>query len=165
MSDKSFTFNFYGNVGQNIANVEKMEVHMDKDGKIQVMNAENITTPTVQPAQSQQPTALNKVDAAIKAVFDSNLCESADWIAVTRLLQERGLKQPNGLPYDAARINEICGQEVTSANSISRSIMNERIGGRYPNWTIRSGCNTREMPNKLRHYNAIAKIVADILDN
>ena len=165
MSEEKFEFHFHAPVGQNIAKVENMTVHMDKDGKIQVMSADNIAAQTTHPTQPQQPTALNKVDAAIKAVFDSNLCESADWIAVTRLLQERGLKQPNGLPYDAARINEICGQEVTSANSISRSIMNERIGGRYPNWTIRSGCNTREMPNKLRHYNAVAKIVADILDN
>lgn len=36
----TFVFNFHGNVGQNIANVERMEVHMDKDGQIQVMNSE-----------------------------------------------------------------------------------------------------------------------------
>ncbi len=45
MSD-SFTFNFNGPVGQNIAKVDKMIVNMDKDGKIQVMNADNIEMPT-----------------------------------------------------------------------------------------------------------------------
>ncbi len=43
MSENKFEFHFHGNVGQNIANVEHMEVHMDKDGNIQVMNAENLS--------------------------------------------------------------------------------------------------------------------------
>ena len=52
MSEKNFTFNFHGNVGQNIANVEEMEVHMDKDGQIQVMNAEQIAAPEEKPVES-----------------------------------------------------------------------------------------------------------------
>ena len=66
MSENNFTFNFHGNVGQNIANVEKMEVHMDKDGNIQVMNAESIDTTTAQMdtpqpvEQKQVPTSAPK---------------------------------------------------------------------------------------------------------
>lgn len=59
MSDKHFTFNFNAPVGQNIANVEKMDVHLDKDGNIQVMNAETVessTVPTETPQQAEQPT-------------------------------------------------------------------------------------------------------------
>ena len=44
MGDKNFTFNFNAPVGQNIANVEHMDVHLDKDGQIQVMNAEQVST-------------------------------------------------------------------------------------------------------------------------
>lgn len=50
MSD-SFTFNFNGPVGQNIAKVDKMIVNMDKEGKIQVMNADSIEMPTDNPAE------------------------------------------------------------------------------------------------------------------
>lgn len=52
MSD-SFTFNFNGPVGQNIAKVDKMIVNMDKDGKIQVMNADNIEMPTKNPIEQK----------------------------------------------------------------------------------------------------------------
>lgn len=37
--------NFNAPVEQNIANVEHMDVHMDKDGQVQVMNAEQVATP------------------------------------------------------------------------------------------------------------------------
>lgn len=65
MSENKFEFHFHGNVGQNIANVEHMEVHMDKDGNIQVMNAEQVATgqkddettpaPTSAPAKPRGP--------------------------------------------------------------------------------------------------------------
>ena len=117
---------------------------------------------------SQENTAATqkecKIDAAIKAVFEKNICESPDWVAVVRLLQERGLKQPNGLPYDAAYINNVCGQTVTSNSSIARSVMNDKIGGRHPNWIIRSGTESREIPKILALYNQIADIVVGILD-
>ncbi len=67
MSDKHFTFNFNAPVGQNIANVEKMEVHMDKDGNNQVMNAESIGTTTAktetpQQIEQQAPTSIPEAD-------------------------------------------------------------------------------------------------------
>ena len=162
MSENKFEFHFHAPVGQNIANVEHMDVHVGKDGKVQVMNAEQLT------ASSEHATSpdkeISKVDAAIKAVFDANICESPDWVAVTRLLQERNLRQDNGLQYDADYINKICGQDVTSSNSISRSFMTYNVGGRYPNWVVKQGADTRETPNKMRRYMNIAKIVADILD-
>lgn len=55
MSKNSFTFNFNAPVGQNIANVEHMEVHMDKDGNIQVMNAEQVATGQTQPVPTPEP--------------------------------------------------------------------------------------------------------------
>ena len=60
MSD-SFTFNFNGPVGQNIAKVDKMIVNMDKDGKIQVMNAGNIEMQNNQ--ESMEPITKEEIDA------------------------------------------------------------------------------------------------------
>lgn len=44
MSEKKFEFHFHAPVAQNIANVEHMDVHLDKDGQVQVMNAEKVET-------------------------------------------------------------------------------------------------------------------------
>ena len=67
MSDKHFTFNFNAPVGQSIANVEQMDVHLDKDGDIQVMNAESIgsttaKTETPQQIEQQAPTSIQEAD-------------------------------------------------------------------------------------------------------
>ena len=55
MSENKFEFHFHGNVGQNIANVEHMEVHMDKDGNIQVMNAGQVSTEQKHHAPTPDP--------------------------------------------------------------------------------------------------------------
>lgn len=124
---------------------------------------------SMQAAQSNQEKSTqsqmdNKADAAIKAVFEANMCKSPDWVAVVRLFQERGLKQTNGLPYDADYINSVCGQTVTSDSSIKRAVMNDKIGGRYPGWYVKSGEESREMPQIFALYNQIAGIVTGILD-
>jgi len=58
-----FEIHFHDKVGQNINNVEYMDVHLDKDGNIQVMNAESIGTTTAktetpQPVEQQAPTSI-----------------------------------------------------------------------------------------------------------
>lgn len=153
-----FEIHFHDKVEQNINNVEHMDVHLGKDSKFQVMNAEGIYKHL---GQTPQPS--NKADAAILAAFDSGICESPDWCVVLRLFQERNIKRPNNLPYDAQYINELCGQEVTNARSISRAFMTDSIEGKYPNWRVKAGYETRESPNLLRHYYEIAKIVVDVL--
>lgn len=65
MSEKNFTFNFNAPVGQNIANVERMDVHMDKDGNIQVMNAEQLSAQpenTLQQVEQRTPTSIPEED-------------------------------------------------------------------------------------------------------
>lgn len=64
MSENKFEFHFHAPVGQNIANVQQMDVHL-KDGQIQVMNAESIGTPntpteTPQPVEKQAPTSIQE---------------------------------------------------------------------------------------------------------
>lgn len=65
MSEKNFTFNFNAPVGQSIANVERMEVYMDKDGNLQVMNAEQLSAQsetTPQQVEQRTPTSIPEED-------------------------------------------------------------------------------------------------------
>ncbi len=57
-----FEIHFHAPVGQNINNVEHMDVHVGKDGKVQVMNAEQVTTDS-KPTEETKNTllALDKV--------------------------------------------------------------------------------------------------------
>lgn len=62
-----FEIHFHDKVGQNINNVEHMDVHLDKDGNIQVMNAESIGTTTAktetpQQIEQQAPTSIPEAD-------------------------------------------------------------------------------------------------------
>lgn len=45
---------------------------------------------------------------------------------------------------DAEYINRICGKNVTTANSLSRSLIFTKITGEYPNWSVRSSEQNRE---------------------
>lgn len=105
------------------------------------------------------------VDRGILAVFKSGICDSADWAAVVKILEERNLVQKSAYESDASRINETCGVNVTNANSIARSVCMSKIKGTYPNWEIRTGEETRETPNKLKHYMRIAGIFVNVLDS
>lgn len=59
-----FEIHFHDKVGQNINNVEHMDVHLDKDGNIQVMNAESIGTPTA-PTETPQQVAPQSTPTSI----------------------------------------------------------------------------------------------------
>lgn len=48
-----FNFNFHGNVGQQIGNVEHMEVHFDKDMQMHVANVEEMSAPSLHPAAQE----------------------------------------------------------------------------------------------------------------
>lgn len=50
-----FNFNFHGNVGQQIGNVEHMEVHFDKDMQMQVSNVEEMSGADIKTAGGAAP--------------------------------------------------------------------------------------------------------------
>lgn len=158
-----FEIHFHAPVGQNINNVEHMDVHVDKDGNIQVLNAENIATPSsAQKPIEQKP--LTGIDAGIYAVHQAHLCNKADWAAVVKILEERNEMQKGAYSADAEYINRICGEEVTNANSISRSPIFTKIVGEYPNWSVRPSEQNRETAGKLQDYLEIGKIFTDALE-
>ena len=112
---------------------------------------------------ASESTELSPADKAILAVHEARICEPSDWAAVIRLFKEREMMQPNGLPFDAAYINRVCGKPVTSESSLSRSIMTTKIGGKYPYWCVKQDEETRQTPNKLRLYNEIGRIVTEAI--
>ena len=83
MSEEKFEFHFHAPVGQNIAKVENMTVHMDKDGKIQVMNADNIATPTEQPAPATEPQQpITKPDIELFRFIHYNITDESERVRV-----------------------------------------------------------------------------------
>jgi hypothetical protein len=162
MSENKFEFHFHAPVGQNIAHVDHMDVHMDKDSKIQVMNADKIEA--VKQEDSEQKTPCDKVAAAILAVNERVRCEPSDWAAFVAIMENKGKFPTSAYAHDAELINRICGSEVTSADSIARSIFFTKVAGVYPNWRIKQGEETRETPNKLSKYLEIGRIASEILE-
>lgn len=163
MSGAKFEIHFHAPVGQNINNVEHMDVHVDKDGHVQVLNAENIATTS----QQQEPIGqkyLTGIDAGIMAVHQTHLCNKADWAVVSRILEERGTWQRNAVTAHAEYINDICGENVTSSTSLSRSPIFTKIVGEYPNWSVRPSEQNRETAGKLQDYLEIGKIFTDALE-
>jgi len=160
MSDKHFTFNFNAPVGQSIANVEKMEVHMDKDRQIQVMNAEQVNVPDDQEPENEPD---DKVAAAIKAVYKENVCKQADWAVIVRILEEKRKIKKSTFLADALYINKVCGVAVTNEDSLARSSIFTKVIGLYPYWRIKDGEETRETDGLLRKYKAIGEIFVKAL--
>lgn len=98
------------------------------------------------------------IDAGIMTVHQSHLCNAADWAVVSRILEERGTWQRNAFTAHAEYINDICGENVTSSTSLSRSPIYTKVAGEYPNWTIRPSEQTRETASKLQTYLQIAEL-------
>lgn len=165
MSENKFEFHFHGNVGQNIANVENMEVHIDKDANIQVANIENASQKDVKGAESGAEGMKDKRILAIKAVYNTRNYEKSDWAAIVKIMEELKLVPKFAYTTDADLINNACGcNNVTSADSIARSIFMSKVKGVYPNWEIREDEETRETPNKLKTYMEMGRIFIEVFN-
>lgn len=127
----------YGNL--NIEKVEHMDVHSSQ--------------PNPQPQQ-----APDRNRRAVLAVHQQGLCTPAEWAVVVKLLEEQGTIPKSAYQYAAAYINDICGQEVTNARAIARSVIFTKVAGSYPDWRIKEEEQTRETPNKLSRFNKIAQV-------
>lgn len=101
---------------------------------------------------------LTGIDAGIMAVHQAHLCNAADWAVVSRIMEEKGTWQRNAFTAHAEYINSICGENVTSSTSLSRSLIYTKVAGEYPNWTIRPSEQTRETASKLQTYLQIAEL-------
>lgn len=107
---------------------------------------------------------LTGIDAGIMAVHQAHLCNAADWAVVSRIMEEKGTWQRNAFTAHAEYINSICGENVTSSTSLSRSLIYTKVAGEYPNWTIRPSEQTRETARKLQDYLKIAEIFTNAIN-
>ena len=129
-------------------------LYIDKVEHIDTINTFN---------NSQHPKDQNRQEPdrnkrAVLAVYEQCSCNAADWAVVIKLLEEQGAVPKSAYQNAAAYINDICGQEVTSAESIARSAIYTKLIGKYPNWRIKDGEESRKAPNKLRKYLRIAQV-------
>ena len=136
----SSQMNLFGDM--NIGSVEHMDVHSSQ--------------PNPQPQQ-----APDRNRRAVLAVHQQGSCNAADWAVIVKLLEEQGAIPKSAYQHAATYINGICGEEVTASESIARSAIYTKIIGKYPNWRIKDGEDSRKAPNKLRKYLQIAQVFID----
>lgn len=84
--NQSFTFNFYGNVGQNIANVEKLEAHFDKDATMTIAHVDNAEIKQPQATTTRKPRAAKQGTKYTQATFEYKYL-AQQHIRIVRLFQ------------------------------------------------------------------------------
>ncbi len=161
----------HNNYGQ-VNHIENSNVTIGSNGSLvnkgKLHSTEEAEVVQIEDISSSITTEFNSVktptDAGICAVHKAKICNKADWAAVVKILEEREEMQKGAYSADAEYINRICGEEVTNANSISRSPIFTKIVGEYPNWSVRPSEQNRETAGKLQTYLEIGKIFTDALE-
>lgn len=176
MSGKEFVFNFNGPVGQNIANVERMDVHMDKDAQIQVMNAEKMESmppnqvvdeKTEEHSEQQQGdtsktrhvkffvAAMKKMqrEKYNEAPPETNIKHVYDWYAVYRMAKDIGLIS-NFDEFLQIMQGEDWFQKPKAIQNFSNYDGSIADNTRYPNWQ----CKTRTKEKYFHKFLHIAQI-------
>lgn len=180
MSEKNFTFNFHAPVGQNIANVEHMDVHMDKDGNIQVMNAEQLSAQSEpepqQPLPSEQPNAEisdGTIDQHLQLFKEAMLkaqeikqnkdsyrllmSNTYDWVAAERLGKDLGL-----LKNYEQLVEILQDKRFREVPKNSQNLTKYRAyidpNTRYPNWQ----CSNMDADGFFRKFKQIADNIYSI---
>ena len=92
----------------------------------------------------------------VKAVANMDGLYQSDWAVVFKLLVIDDKFVGSAYEAGAAYINEICGEEVTSAKSISTSRAMDLIGNNPLQWKFKNP--NRESGNLLSRYQMIAKV-------
>ena len=146
--------NNYGN----ITHIEKSIVTVNPNGQV-------VTEGKLHPAEDAElvQEEYDGIEAGIRAVYEANVCNQADWAVVVKIMEEKGEIQKSAFSADAEYINRICGKKVTTANSLSRSPIFTKITGEYPNWSVRQSEQNRETAGKLQTYLQIGQIFTDHL--
>ena len=92
MNTLNFTFNFNAPVGQNIAHVDKLEAHFDKDMTMQVIDAKE---PPVMPAAPSPRADAKGASVATATRYDSVACDERNFSSSEeRALAPLGLSAP-----------------------------------------------------------------------
>lgn len=149
----------HNNYGQ-VNHIENSNVTIAPNGQItHSVRSHDVQAEDVIPITESTQQPLTGIDAGIMAVYRTNICTAqADWAVIVKILEEQGTWQRNAFTAHAEYINDICGENVTSSTSLSRSPIYTKVAGEYPNWTIRPSEQTRETASKLQTYLQIAEL-------
>ena len=148
----------HNNYGQ-VNHIENSNVTIAPNGQItHSVRSHDAQAEDVIPITESTQQPLTGIDAGIMAVHQAHLCNAADWAVVSRIMEEKGTWQRNAFTAHAEYINNVCGENVTSSTSLSRSPIYTKVAGEYPNWTIRPSEQTRETASKLQTYLQIAEL-------
>lgn len=154
----------HNNYGQ-VNHIENSNVTIAPNGQItHSVRSHDAQAEDVIPITESTQQPHTGIEAGIMTVHQSHLCNAADWAVVSRILEERGTWQRNAFTAHAEYINDICGENVTSSTSLSRSPIYTKVAGEYPNWTIRPSEQTRETARKLQDYLKIAEIFTNAIN-
>lgn len=97
-----------------------------------------------------------KGEDGILAVYKSGVCKTkADWGVVFKIMVEKKYIAKTSYTAGAHMINQVCGEEVTTASAIKQSPAMTIIGGSIARgWTDKA--HNRQSSNLLIHYQKIA---------
>lgn len=108
------------------------------------------------PAERKIRMSRVKGEEGIRAVYESNECKTkADWGVVFKIMVEKKYIAKTSYTAGAHIINQVCGEEVTTASAIKQSPAMSIIGGSIARgWTDKA--HNRQSSNLLIHYQKIA---------
>ena len=89
----TFNFNFHAPVGQNIAHVDRMEVHYDKDMTMQVVD-----TKAMMGNEKEKPTLLSCIEMLMEEKDENGgslVTQASHWIAIFRVIVDKRLGVTN----------------------------------------------------------------------
>lgn len=91
----NFTFNFNAPVGQNIAHVEKLEAHFDKDMTMQVVDTNALINTNTE--KSETPSLLSCIETLMdeKDGDEYLVSQGNHWIAIFRIIVDKNLGASN----------------------------------------------------------------------
>lgn len=109
----TFEFHFHDKVGQNIANVEHMEVHFDKDMQMQVANMEEMSAPERKNRISESK---SKNSFVINAALADIIVDKIKTYLVNKdRTQPKDIMRPIRAAQDAGVIRRITYEEMELA--------------------------------------------------
>lgn len=147
----NFTFNFNAPVGQQIAHVDKIEAHFDKDMNMQVIDVEHQGEAKAEGPRDEMQED-NRIKLALeKIIADDIIVNKYDYAMVLMVLeQELEAHFNNGQSF----VNFLKDIGIThkepGADSINKVM--SKAKGQYPNWKW-----PEEDYNEVRRRNNIAK--------
>ena len=158
----NFTFNFNAPVGQNIAHVDKLEAHFDKDMNMQVVDTKSVVNDELEGGMEANSSTKSEDLTPNQLLFKTNE-EQSKWAKVfIEFLKKHKMMNPQGLTKDKnSFINRALAcfvHEWQVAN-----LLKEGYIAKSPSLFLFYSCNIRGVDHKT-HGNECKNILKDCLE-